>query len=78
MLSIVVRLISTITSFTEIMCRDGAENGKHIQSTHFPAIEKTWKIQNGYGFKYAKACIFILVTLWKGRRLVNGTSWQSI
>ena len=57
----------------EILSRNRAEHGKRTQSTHPPAVQKTWTIRKSYGYKYAIECIFIRVTLPNGRRIGYAT-----
>jgi hypothetical protein len=37
----------------EILSRNGAKHGKRTESTHPPAVQKTWTIRKNYGYKYA-------------------------
>jgi hypothetical protein len=40
-------------------------------STHPQAVQKTWMIQNRYGYRYAKVCTPPTVSLSNGRRLIG-------
>ena len=56
-------------------CRNFVSNQsralKLTPSTHPQAVQKTWTIQNRYGYRYAKICIFPTVSLSNGRRLAR-------
>jgi hypothetical protein len=40
-------------------------------STHPRAVQKIWTIRNRYGYRYAKICIFLTVSLSNGRHLTG-------
>ena len=48
---------------------DQSRPWKLTTSTHPWAVQKTWTIQNRYGYRYATICIFRTVSLSNGRRL---------
>ena len=50
---------------------DQSRAWKLTPSTHPRAVQKTWTIQNRYGYRYAKICIFPTVSLSNGRRLAR-------
>ena len=62
-------------------CRNSASERSRPRrltpSTHPRAVQKTWTIRNRYGYRHAKSCIFLTVSLSNGRRLTGLRALQT-